>query len=195
MGQDPSEIRQDIEDTRQRMGDTVEALSYKTDVRARVGDAVTDKKNAVLGKKDELVNRVVGAAPDPNAVKAGAGDLVSGAQRNAQHAASVAQENPLGLAVGAIALGFLAGMVIPSTSMEDERVGPIADQVKAQAQSTAQEALEHGKQVAQDVVQSAAQTAQQSGQQHGQQLAQSAREDAQSMQETVKSGAGSDAQS
>ena len=37
MGQDPSQIRQDIEQTRERMGDTVEALGHKTDV-TRAGE-------------------------------------------------------------------------------------------------------------------------------------------------------------
>ena len=32
MGKDSSEIRREIEETRARMGDTVEALSYKADV-------------------------------------------------------------------------------------------------------------------------------------------------------------------
>lgn len=48
MGQDPSDIREAIEETRQRMGDTVDALSYKTDVRARTFDHVTHTKDAIV---------------------------------------------------------------------------------------------------------------------------------------------------
>ena len=66
-----------------------------------------------------------------------------------RRAAGVAQENPMGLAVGAMAAGFLAGMLIPSSRVEDEKLGPMADQVKQQAKETGQEALEHGKEVAQ----------------------------------------------
>ncbi len=36
MGKDSSEIRREIEETRARMGDTVEALSYKADVPAQI---------------------------------------------------------------------------------------------------------------------------------------------------------------
>ncbi len=43
MGQDPSDIRAEIEQTRARVGDEVDALSYRTDVSARVGDYVDDK--------------------------------------------------------------------------------------------------------------------------------------------------------
>jgi len=151
------------------MGETVEALSYKTDVKARVGDAITEKKDAIVGKKDQLVSKVTGAAPDPQAVK-----------ENAQQAVSVAQSNPLGLAVGSIAIGFLAGMIIPVTQMENERLGPMADQVKSQASQSAQHALEHGKAVAQDTLQAASETAQQSAQQHGQEFVQSEQQSIQS---------------
>ena len=57
-------------------------------------------------------------------------------------------------------MGFLAGMLIPSTDIEDEKVGAIADQVKDRAKETGQEALERGKEVAQEAAQSAKETAQ-----------------------------------
>ncbi len=56
MGEDPGEIREQIEATRDRMSETADALAYKADVRARVKD-----KAAV--KKDALVDRVRSAAP------------------------------------------------------------------------------------------------------------------------------------
>ena len=37
---EPAEIRQDIEDTREQLGDTVEALAEKTDVKAHAQEAV-----------------------------------------------------------------------------------------------------------------------------------------------------------
>jgi hypothetical protein len=43
MGEDPSTIRQDIEQTRAEMGDTVEALGYKADVKTRAKNAISDK--------------------------------------------------------------------------------------------------------------------------------------------------------
>lgn len=53
-------------------------------------------------------------------------DQVEGQVRRA---AGVGQENPLGLAVGAVAVGFLAGMLVPSSRVEDEKLGPKADRV------------------------------------------------------------------
>ena len=40
--------------------------------------------------------------------------------------------------------GFLVGMLIPSTRLEDERLGEMADYVKDKARETGQEALEEG---------------------------------------------------
>src|SRR5689334_10103821 len=160
MGQDPEAIRRDIEETRNQMGDTVEAIAYKTDVRSRAKDSVTEKTG-------NLREKIAGATPD-------AGDVKGGAKQ----AVGVAQENPIGLALGAVAFGFVAGMLVPSSKVEDEKLGPMADQLKQQAAETGQEALERGKQVAQDAAHSAAETAKESGREHGQQLADSARESA-----------------
>ena len=88
-----------------------------------------------MGVKD----RIAGGTPDSGEVK-----------EKARRASSVAQENPLGLAIGAVAVGFVAGMLIPSTRVEDEKLGSVADDVKDKVKETGQEALEHGKQVAQD---------------------------------------------
>ena len=56
MGQDPDMIRRDIEDTRERMGETVDALGYKTDVKSRAKESVTEKvdtvKEKLVGAKD-----------------------------------------------------------------------------------------------------------------------------------------------
>lgn len=58
MGKDSSEIKREIEQTRARMGDTVEALGYKADVPARVKDAVHDKVDTVKGTIGGVVDGV-----------------------------------------------------------------------------------------------------------------------------------------
>jgi gas vesicle protein len=167
MGQDPDMIRKDIEDTRERMGDTVDALGYKTDVKARAGDRVSAVKD-----------RIAGAAPSGGDVKGGA-----------RQAVGIAQENPLGLAIGAVAIGFLAGMLIPSTKVENEKLGPMADQVKDQIKDTGAEALEHGKAVATETasaaVDAAKSTAQEEGQAHAEDLKGTAQDNAQAAREGV----------
>src|SRR5687768_350573 len=153
MGQDPDTIRREIEQTRDRMGDTVDALGYKADVPSRT-------KEKVSGTVSSVKDRIIGAADTVNEATPSSGDV----KQTAQQAASVAQENPLGLAIGSVAIGFLAGMLIPSTRVENEKIGPVADQVKDQVKQTGQEALEHGKQVAQEVASTAQDSVQQATQ-------------------------------
>jgi hypothetical protein len=190
MGQDPDAIRQDIEQTRAEMSETVEAIGYKADVPSRAREKVTQKLDTAKAKVNQATTRAKEAVAGTTA---GAGDTASrvgdaapsGDQvwRQARRAAGLAQENPLGLAIGAAAVGFLAGLVVPSTRVEDERLGPVADQVKDTVRETGQEALERGKQVAQEAVASAAETARQRGQQQGQDLADSTKQRAQEARE------------
>ena len=163
MGEDPDTIRDEIADTRERMGDTIDALGYKADVKSRAKDNVAGKVDSVKESLGLAGQTASDMTPDAEQVKG-----------QVRKAAGLAQENPLGLAVGALAVGFLAGMLVPSSRVEDEKLGPMADKVKEQAKETGQEALERGKQVAQ----SAADTVSEESQKHGEQLADSAKENA-----------------
>jgi ElaB/YqjD/DUF883 family membrane-anchored ribosome-binding protein len=162
MGKEPGQIREEIEQTRTEMGDTVQALGYKADVKTRAKDNIADKR-------DRLKDRIAGATPDSGEVKAGA-----------ERAAGVAQQNPIGLALGSVAVGFVAGMLIPSTRVENEKIGPTADQVKEGLKETGQEALDRGKEVAQEAAQSAKETVQERGGEQAEQLRETAKEKVQS---------------
>lgn len=167
MGQDPEQIRDEIERTRQEMGETVGAIGYKTDVKSRTRDKVTETKGKITDKAEGLKDRVTGTVSSASDHLPGSGTAGSGpgvgerlssatpdseeVKRRARRAKSVAQQNPLGLALGSAALGFLAGMLIPTTDIENEKIGPIADQLKEEVKSTGQEAIERGKQVAEDL--------------------------------------------
>ena len=164
MGQDPSDIRAEIEETRNRVGDEMDALSYKTDVSARFGDYVDEKKQTVKDKVTGVKDAVTGTAS--RAVPSG---------ERVGRVKDTAERNPLGLAVGAAAVGFVAGLVLPATRVENERMGDMSDRLVEAAKETAGDAVERGKQVAQD----AAQTAKESGRQQGQELASNLQERAQ----------------
>ncbi|GAC1659622.1 MAG: hypothetical protein NVS4B13_04960 [Candidatus Elarobacter sp.] len=232
MGKDSSEIRREIEETRARMGDTVEALSYKTDVPARMKDAVNDRVETVKGTISEVVegvkDTVMGATGKVGSAlggaKRGVNDTLSGTTETmgdatstvtsslhnavgnmthklgnvtdkvgdvahkipsaddvktvARRGAGLAAENPLGLALGALAVGFLAGLAAPVTDIERKTVGPIRDDLVDRAKSMGSDVIEHGKQVLQETAATALQTAQQSAQQHSQQVLGEAKGDA-----------------
>jgi hypothetical protein len=108
--EDPEQLREEIEATRQELGDTVEALAHKTDVKAQVSEQVDQTKaqvqeriehtrETVSHKADEFVGRAKEISPD-------------GAKTAASTAAQKGRENPLPVAaVGAFALGFVIGRV------------------------------------------------------------------------------------
>jgi len=162
MGEAPDDIREEIEETRMRMGETVEAIGYKADVKSRVKESVSEKRDAILGsvgegkdaivgKADSLVSRVGGIVPDGEQVKDGAAKV------------GISTENPLGLALAGAAIGFVVGTLLPRTNVEDERLGEVSDQMTEKAKEVGGEALERGKSVAHDAVEAASDAAQERG--------------------------------
>lgn len=168
MGEASDHIREDIEQTRERMGETVEAIGYKTDVKSRVKENIAEKKDAV-------VSRVTGAVPDGEQVKSGARKV------------GVSKENPIGLGVAALAAGFIVGTLLPSTRVEDEKLGDVSDEVGEKAREVGQEAVERGKQVAREAVDSAKDTAGEQSGKAADEMASSLRDKAQEVGSTSSS--------
>jgi hypothetical protein len=174
MGEDPGVIRAEIEQTRRRVGDEVDALSYKTDVPARTQDYVDEKKEAVKSKLTGAKETVTGPLPDRRALRRGAG-----------HMRDTAESNPLGLALGGLAVGFLVGTLLPQSSVENERLGEMSDRAVEAAKDTASEAVERGKQVAGEAVGAAVDTAKESGREQGEELTSSLQDRAQEQSSNV----------
>jgi hypothetical protein len=193
MGKEPDAIREEIEQTRAEMTETVSAIGYKADVPSRAKEKVSEKVDAARSKVSEATTRAKEAV---TGTASSAGDTVGDAatrvgeatpsgdqvRRRARRAAGLAQENPLGLAIGAAAVGFLAGLAVPSTRVEDERLGPVADEVREQVRETGQEALERGREVAREAVASTAEAARE----QGQDLAASARQRGEEVREQAR---------
>jgi gas vesicle protein len=191
VGKEPDEIRREIEDTRSRMTETVEAIGYKADVPARARESVQNVQHKVSGKvrdaKDRVVGSVVGTKESMGESMSNVGGSISDAggrvsegfsnatpsaeqmKAGIRRTAGLAQDNPAGLAVGAIAFGFLAGLMVPATRTERERLGPIATEAKEKVRETGQEAMERGREVATQAVGAAKEVAQETAQNvHGQ---------------------------
>jgi hypothetical protein len=92
---EPKEIREDIEQTREELGDTVAAMAEKTDVKQQARAKAGELKGQAGAKAKELSAKAKEAAPDS------AGEGVEQAQR-------LAKENPMPLAFAGV---FLAGVV------------------------------------------------------------------------------------
>jgi Protein of unknown function (DUF3618) len=89
----PEEIQADIERTREELGDTVEALAAKTDVKARAHERVEEIKENLKGKAEQAKS----ATPDS-------------AQQGGQAIVEKVRANPAPYVLGgAVLLAFLIG--------------------------------------------------------------------------------------
>jgi ElaB/YqjD/DUF883 family membrane-anchored ribosome-binding protein len=96
---DPEQIQREIERTRAELGDTVEALAHKADVKAQAKQKLDETKASVVEKTEQLFGKAKEASPD-------------GAASAAAQASQKARENPLPVAAGAsFVVGFLAGRI------------------------------------------------------------------------------------
>ncbi len=96
------ELRRDIEQTREELGDTVDALSQKADVKAQVKGAVDEQKAQLRAKGEELKQKV----------SSGDGDSGDASQRAKALLDDVAQRTsrqPLPSLGGALLAGLLIG--------------------------------------------------------------------------------------
>lgn len=110
MGQDPSAIREDIEATRGRMGETVDALTERTDAPARARQRWATSRDELVSTasatKDDLVGKTRAYISNP-------GRAARDARARLQRAWSAARENPRSAASGAgavtaVVTGFVA---------------------------------------------------------------------------------------
>ena len=97
---EPEDIRSDIEETREQLGETVEALAEKADVKGQAKAKVDETKQRFTRKATDAKEKIAGASPDQ-------------AKTAASSAASTAQDRPLPFAVGgAFAVGLVIGLLI-----------------------------------------------------------------------------------
>ena len=122
----PEQVQAEIDQTRAELGDTVEALVAKTDVKAQAKAAVNDAKATVADKAAEVKQTVVGKKDDVAAkatdVKQTVADKKDEATATAREttpesvgetgrrAVALAHDNrPALMVAGAFALGLLIG--------------------------------------------------------------------------------------
>ena len=91
------EIRADIEQTREEVGDTVEALAAKTDVKAQARGRIDEVKGNVRAKADDVKAKAQSSTPES-------------AQQGGQQVVAKVRENPAPVVLGAAVLvAFLIG--------------------------------------------------------------------------------------
>jgi ElaB/YqjD/DUF883 family membrane-anchored ribosome-binding protein len=159
VGETTEELKRQIEDTRNDLGDTVEAIGD----RVIPGRVIERRKNQISGGFRSVADRFVGTAHDVQHAVGGAGGSVHDVP---QAVRSQAQGAPLLTGALALAAGFLAAVVFPASETEKrassglmEKVEPVkaelasvGHEVAEHLQEPAKQALEEVKSVASDGV-------------------------------------------
>ena len=125
--------------------------SSEWDRRVRGGDSPVDRVGDVADQAGQKVGQVAEQAGQKvgevfGSVGQSAEQLPQQAgfylERGGSQARRFFDENPLGAGVIAMAAGAAIGMLLPSTSMEREALGPVRDQVVEKAEGTVHQALD-----------------------------------------------------
>jgi hypothetical protein len=116
-----------------------------------------DDARGVIGTLRERVSTLRGALANG---MSDAGTRVENARTQAttrgRSMAHAVAENPLGITLGAMALGVLAGLIVPITKLERERIGgPVRDAMLAQRQAAVEHAVETAREIVHDTLQAA----------------------------------------
>ncbi len=155
MGENSGDIRKNVEQTRDQMGNTLDALTSKLNVPTRVKDTLDDTADnvkrrlqdgaaSIRGSVDDVSNRL----PDPETVKSGL-------------------KNPIALSAGLVAVGVLVGLVVPLSDLEKRRLRPLGADIARRAVEARDEIIDQSKLVVSETVSAA----QESVQKHGQEMA------------------------
>jgi Protein of unknown function (DUF3618) len=165
MGKSATEVRSDIEDTRQDMSETIDAIADRTSPgriiqrrRARMSDGWRSMRERVMGRA-ELAS---GSVADTGHGVAGsgrdtAGSVVEGARQAPEKVLEQAQGNPIAAGLIAFGGGLLVASLIPPSEAEQR----VAGQVAEKAQPVRDELQRAGQQVADDLRSSAQESAEQ----------------------------------
>jgi ElaB/YqjD/DUF883 family membrane-anchored ribosome-binding protein len=160
-----------------REGHANAAVHKAAEVASRAGERVTETAEAIRGQSVEAAAAVKDKASQAaDAVRAQATRAAETVRHQASHAGEQARdvarraggefdrmlrEEPLTVGLGALAVGVLAGLLLPGTRREDEALGEVRDRKLEHARDAAREVLDKGKQVVRTAVQAAKETARQ----------------------------------
>jgi len=112
----PEQLRAEIEETRENLGDTVEALAAKTDIKTRARERADELKSSALLKKEELLSKVKrpgsagesGAAAGQPTDAPADGASPAGGKSAAEQLKGFVQGNPVPTAAFAAFIGGVA---------------------------------------------------------------------------------------
>jgi len=155
-------------DERGRIEDGSTLGSKYEQVKSAVGDKASQAKEQIQQKASQLGEKV---RQGTQAVRERATELTSKVQergrevldRSRERVVKTANDYPVELGLGVLALGIVAGLAIPTPDKVNEVVGPRVDRVRDRAREAGRDLVNRGK----NVVQAAAKAAKQEAETQG----------------------------
>jgi len=187
MGKSASEVRSEIEGTRQDMSETIDAIADRTSPgriiqrrRQRMGDGWRSVRERVMGRAGDTYGSASGTAHDvAGSARDSGASAVEGARQAPEKVLEQTQGNPIAAGLIAFGGGLLVASLIPPSEAEQRIAGQVADK----AEPLRDELKQAGQAVADDVRSTA--------QEGADQVKQRASEAAGTVQEDVRSSTGS----
>jgi gas vesicle protein len=158
MGKSASDVRTEIEDTRQDMSQTIDAIADRTSPRR----VVARRRERMANGWRSMRERVMGRADDVRATAGDraherAGGMAEQARRAPDMVVEQTQGNPLAAGLIAFGGGLLLASLLPPTEAEQR----VAGKVREQAQPLQDELVRAGQAVGEDLKSSAQDAAEQ----------------------------------
>jgi gas vesicle protein len=187
MGKSASEVRSEIEDTRDEMSETIDAIADRTNPRRiiqrrrqRMSDGWRSVRERVMGRAEDTYGSAGDTAQGvTDSARDTAGTVVEGARQAPGKMLEQMQGNPIAAGLVAFGGGLLIASLIPPSEVEQR----VAGQVAEKAEPLRDELQRAGQEVAEDLKSTA--------QEGADQVKQRASEAAGTVQEDVRSSAGS----
>jgi len=138
MDQDRNQLRQ-VEDARERVAQDVRSVAENANIVERTKETVQDK---VDDAKSMMSDRVRDAREKLETARDTMQESVQNMTSNLGNLNPM--ENPIGMLLAGLAVGFLIGLALPVSRFEAERIGPITDDVKDRMRRARGEVMRRG---------------------------------------------------
>jgi gas vesicle protein len=181
-----------IDDKKEAVMEKVDELKSKVPggdgEGAGLGDKVKDKLPSgadMSDKLDSVKAKLPDGVSDATSQLADKTPSTAEAKAKAHGIAQTAKEHPAAIAGGAAIAGLAAGLAIPETNLEREKLAPAAQDARAQVTERVQDTVAQVKSGVQDAAGSVADAVKEQGQQHGGKAGELAEKAADKTQEKV----------
>lgn len=149
MDQERNETKQ-VDEARERVANDVRSVAYNANVVDRAKETaqgkVDDAKSKVNDKIESAKSKLKGVRDQMSSAR----DKMSSAKENIGNMNP--SENPIGMILAGLAVGFLIGLALPVTRFESERIGPITDDMKDRMRQAGTEVVRRGGEVIKETI-------------------------------------------